>query len=47
MGKLAKEGFLDKFTKVKLPKCEPCLPRKATIKYFGKAGRASSLLILS
>jgi len=31
MGRLAKEGLLDRLTRVKLPRCEPCLTGKATI----------------
>jgi len=46
MGRLAKEGLLDRLTKVKLPRCEPCLAGKATIKPFSKAMRASSPLEL-
>ena len=46
MGRLAKEGLLDRLTRVKLPRCEPCLAGKATIKPFGKAMRASSPLEL-
>lgn len=41
MNRLAKEGLLNQLTKVKLPKCEPCLAGKATRKPFGKALRAS------
>jgi len=39
MGRLAKEGLLDRLTRVKLPRCEPCLAGKATIKPFSKAMR--------
>jgi len=46
MGRLAKEAFLDRFTRVKLPRCEPCLADKATIKPFSRAMRASSSLEL-
>jgi len=46
MSWLAKEGLLDQFTKVKLPKYESCLAGKATAKPFGKALRASSPLEL-
>ena len=46
MGRLAKEGLLDRLTRVKLPRCEPCLAGKATIKPFSKAMRASNLLEL-
>jgi len=46
MGMLAKEGLLDRLTRVKLPRCEPCLVGKTTIKPFGKAMRASSPLEL-
>ena len=46
MGRLAKEGLLDRLTRVKLPRCEPCLAGKATIKPFSKPMRASSPLEL-
>ena len=46
MGRLAKEGLLDRLTRVKLPRCEPCLVDKATIKTFSKPIRASSPLEL-
>ena len=46
MGRLAKEGLLDRLTRVKLPGCEPCLVGKATIKRFSKAIRAFSPLEL-
>jgi len=46
MSRLAKEGLLDRLTKVKLPKCESCLAGKATAKPFGKASRESSPLEL-
>jgi len=46
MGRLAKEGLLDRLTRVKLPKCEPCLAGKTTIKPFSKAMRASGPLKL-
>jgi len=46
IGRLAKEGLLDRLTRVKLPKCEPCLAGKATINSFSKAMRVSSLLEL-
>ena len=46
MGRLAREGFLDRLTRVKLPRCEPCLAGKATIKPFSKAVMASSRLEL-
>jgi len=42
MSRLPNEGLLDQFTKVKLPRCGPCLAGKATIKSFGKALRAST-----
>jgi len=45
-GRLAKEGLLDRITRVKLPRCEPCLAGKAIIKHFSKAIRASSPLEL-
>jgi len=38
--------LLDGLTKFKLPKCEPCLAGKSTIKPFSKAMRASSPLEL-
>ena len=47
MRRLVKEGLLDQLTRVKMPKCEPCLAGKATIKPFGKAMRASSPLELN
>ena len=37
MSRLANEGLLDQFTKVKSPRCEPCLAGKATAEPFGKA----------
>lgn len=46
MNRLAKDGLLDQLTRVKLPRCEPCLAGKATKKPFGKASRASSPLDL-
>ena len=46
MGRLAKEGLLDRLTMVKLPRCELCLAGKATIKPFSKAMRTSSPLEL-
>jgi len=46
MRRLAKEGLLDRLTRVKLPRCEPCLASKATIKPFSKAMKASSPLEL-
>lgn len=46
MTRLAKEGLLGSLTKVKLPKCEPCLAGKATKKPFGKASRALGTLDL-
>jgi len=46
VNRLAKEDFLDRLTKVKLPKCESCLAGKATAKPFGKASRASNPLEL-
>ena len=46
MNRAAKEGLLDRLTKVKLPRCESCLAGKATAKPFGKASRASSPLEL-
>jgi len=42
MGRLAKECL----TRVKLPRCEPCLAGKVTINPFSKAMRASSPLEL-
>jgi len=41
MSGLAKEGRLDRLTKVKLPKCESCLAGKTTAKPFAKASRAT------
>ena len=46
MNRLAKEGILDRSTKVKLPRCESCLAGKATEKPFGKASRAITPLEL-
>jgi len=46
MNRLAKEGLLDRLTKVKLPTCESCLAGKATAKPFSKASRATTLLEL-
>jgi len=46
MRRLAKEGLLDRLTRAKSPKCEPCLTGKATIKPFSKAMRTSSPLEL-
>jgi len=46
MARLAKEGLLGSPTKVRLPRCEPCLAGKATKKPFGKASRARSSLEL-
>ena len=46
MGRLSKQGHLDGLTRVKLPRCKPCLDGKATIKPFSKAMRASSPLEL-
>ena len=46
MTRLAKEGLLGSLTKVRLPKCEPCLVGKATKKPFGKACRALGALDL-
>ena len=46
MGRVAKKGLLDRLTRVKLSRCEPCLAGKATIKPFSKTMRASSLLEL-
>ena len=46
MNRLAKEGLLDRLTKVKLPRCESCLAGKATTKPFGKASRAATPLEL-
>jgi len=42
MNRLAKEGLLDRLTKVKLPRCKSCLAGKATAKPFGKASRATT-----
>jgi len=44
MSRLAKEGFVDRLTRVKLPRCETYLA--VTIKPFCKASRASSPLEL-
>ena len=44
ISRLAKEGLLDRLTRIKLPRCESCLAGKTTIKPFGKALRASSPL---
>jgi len=44
VSRLAKEGILDRLTKVKLSECESCLAGKATAKPFDKASRTSSLL---
>jgi len=46
MGRLARKGLLDRLTRVNLPRYEPCLAGKATIKPFSKAMRASSPLKL-
>jgi len=46
MGRLAEEGLLNRLTRAKLPRCEPCLATKAIIKPFSKAMRASSPLKL-
>jgi len=46
MNRLAKEGLLDRLTKVKLPRCESCLAGKAIAKPFGKASRAITPLKL-
>ncbi|KAH9618858.1 hypothetical protein KSS87_009464, partial [Heliosperma pusillum] len=46
MNRLAKDGLLDKLTRVKLPICEPCLAGKASKKPFSKASRASTPLEL-
>jgi len=46
MARLAKEGLLGQLTKVRLPRCEPCLADKATKKPFGKASRALGSLEL-
>jgi len=46
MSRLAKEGLLDRITKVKLPRCESYLAGKATAKPFGKASRMSNPLEL-
>ena len=46
INRLAKEGFLDRLTRVKLHRCESCLASNATMKPFGKALRASSPLEL-
>ena len=43
---LTKEGQKDQLTKVKLPKCEPCLAIKETRKPFRKALKMSSPLEL-
>jgi len=43
MSRLAKEGLLDQLTKVKLPRCESHLARKAIAKLFGKASRGQAL----
>jgi len=42
----AKEGLLNRPTRIKLPRCKPCLAGKATIKLFGKSIRAQSTLEL-
>jgi len=34
INRLAKEGLLDRLTRVKLPRCESCLAGKATMKPF-------------
>jgi len=44
MGRLVKESLLDRITRVKLPRCEPCLAGKTTIKPFNKAMTESSPL---
>jgi len=46
MNRLAKEGLLDRLTKVKLPQCESCLAGKTTAKPFGKASTATTPLKL-
>ena len=46
MSRLDRQGLLDRLTRVKLSRCEPCLASKAIIKPFGKAMRASSRLEL-
>ena len=46
MSRLAKQGLLDWLTRVKLPRCDPYLTSKATIKPFSKASRASTPLDL-
>ena len=46
MSKLAKEVLLDRLTKIKLPRCESYLAKRATAKLFGNASRASSHLEL-
>jgi len=46
MRRLTKEGLLDRLTRVKLPRCEPCLAGKATMEPFSKAMSASSPLEL-
>jgi len=40
---LVEEGLLDQLNKVKLPKCKPCLARKATKKLIGKISRCEVL----
>jgi len=44
--KLAKDDLLDQLTRVKLPRCEPYLVGKATIKPFCEALMASNPLEL-
>jgi len=44
VSRVAKEGLLGRFTKVKLPKCESCLAGKATAKPFGKASSPLELI---
>jgi len=44
MGRVTKEGLLDRLIRIKLPRCKPSLSGKATIKPFSKAMRASSPL---
>ena len=46
MNRLANDGLLGELTRVKLPRCEPCLAGKASKKPFGKASRASTPLEL-
>jgi len=46
LNRLAKNGILDRLTRVKWPRCESCLAGKATIKPFGKASKVFSPLEL-